>query len=145
MRLAILLLFAAPALCQQLPDPKLTPGAIRTSDASEICAKSFRTKKYRKTTQLMKKQVCANYHFQGKCPDAKHLELDHDLPLELGGADQMTNLWPQPAPEFKRKDVLENRLKALVCKEHAMTLPAAQSCIISNWAICYTKVFGIAP
>lgn len=128
-----------------LPDPKLTPGAIRTNDASEICAKSFRTKKYRKTTQLMKKQVCTNYHITAKCPNAKTMEIDHDLPLELGGQDNMTNLWPQMAPEFHKKDVLENKLHALVCKEHAMTLPAAQSCIISDWAICYRKIFGVAP
>lgn len=128
-----------------LPDPKLTPGAIRTSDATEICAKSFRTKKYRKTTQLMKKQVCTNYHITVKCPNAKTMEIDHDLPLELGGQDNMNNLWPQMAPEFHKKDVLENKLHHLVCIDKSMTLPAAQSCIISDWAICYRKIFGVAP
>lgn len=36
-----------------LPDRKQTPGAIRTTSANEICAKSFRTAPFRKTTAKM--------------------------------------------------------------------------------------------
>jgi hypothetical protein len=141
----ILLLACSSLHAQQLPDPTLTPGAIRTKDATEICAKSFRTKKYRKTTLSTKKKVCLEYHIAAKCPNPKRMEIDHDLPIELGGQDDITNLWPQMAPEFHQKDKLENALKRLVCKEHSMTLPEAQSCILNNWATCYQRVFGAQP
>lgn len=125
----------------QLPDSKLTPGKIRTSDASEICARSFTTRDERHTTEAMKKQVCAEYHVK-HCPWAKIEELDHLVPLELGGADDIENLWvqlavyPDGSPGFHVKDKLENFLHREVCAGH-MTLPEAQQCIMSNWIECY--------
>lgn len=37
-------------------------------------------------------------------------EVDHVLPLCLGGSNELENLAPQPWRSAKRKDVLENRL-----------------------------------
>lgn len=117
-----------------LPDPRVTPGAVRTSDAREICAKSFRTAPFRKTTKTMKKAVCAAYGVK-PCPHARALEIDHLLPLELGGRDDARNLWPQPAkprPGFHEKDALENYLHAEVCAGH-LSLSTAQYQIMTNW------------
>lgn len=132
----------------QLPDPQLTPGVIRTSNGSEVCAASFRTKPFRHTTQAMKKQVCAAYHI-AKCPAKNTLEIDHLIPLELGGLDDVRNLWPQLAkypngPGFHVKDKLENELHRRVCQGN-MSLPEAQACIRSNWIECYQKLFGSTP
>lgn len=129
----------------QLPDPKLTPGVVRTTSAAEICDSHFRTKPFRKTTSSMKKQVCAEYGITA-CPKVGVMEIDHLLPLELGGLDDIRNLWPQLAvypdgsPGFHVKDELENRLKKLVCSNQ-MALPDAQQCIQSNWIECYKRVF----
>ena len=135
----------------QLPNPALTPGVVRTSRAAEICAPSFRTKRFRHTTKQMKRQVCAEYGFTSKqCPKQGVMELDHLLPLELGGADDIHNLWPELAqypdgsPGFHVKDELENALKKKVC-EGEMMLPDAQTCIMADWINCYERVFGKKP
>ena len=63
-----------------------------------------------------------------QCP--KHL-----IPLELGGANSIQNLWPQfylPKPGARQKDVVENRLHKSVCSG-AMSLAEAQRRIATNW------------
>jgi hypothetical protein len=45
-------------------------------------------------------------------------EVDHLIPLELGGSNYMKNLWPEPdapRPDWAEKDQLENELHAEVC------------------------------
>jgi hypothetical protein len=144
-----LLILALPLSClAQLPDAQLTPGVIRTTSSDEICAKSFRTKPFRHTTSAMKHQVCAAYHVK-KCPKLGTLEIDHLVPLELGGMDDVKNLWPQMArypgsPGFHVKDKLENELKRRVCKTKSMSLPDAQQCLQSDWVACYQRTFGAA-
>lgn len=72
-------------------------------------------------------------------------ELDHLIPLELGGAPlSPRNLWVQPIAEARVKDRLEDKLHELVCSD-AMPLNQAQECISSNWIRCYQRVFGRAP
>jgi hypothetical protein len=128
-----------------LPDPAFTPGAVRTTTASEICDKHFRTKPYRKTTKAMKQLVCAEYGVKD-CPHQGKEELDHLIPLELGGLDVDTNLWVQFAPEFHWKAQLENKLKILVCaKENPLPLIEAQNQISSDWVTAYRKYIGPLP
>jgi hypothetical protein len=148
MRLILLILALQLSCLAQLPDAKLTPGAIRTTSSAEICAKSFRTKPFRHTTAAMKHQVCAAYHIK-QCPRLDVMEIDHLVPLELGGQDDVRNLWPQMArypgsPGFHVKDKLENELKRRVCAK-SMTLSDAQQCLRSNWVNCYQTTFGAAP
>jgi hypothetical protein len=127
---------------RDLPNPAVTPGLIRTSNSVEICAPGFSTEQYRHTTEATKKKVCAEYHAKN-CP-GKGWEIDHLVSLEIGGEDDIGNLWAQPAPAFHEKDKLENRLHKLVCSNR-MTLPAAQSCLMRNWISCYEKIFNAVP
>jgi hypothetical protein len=145
--LAILgvLLFCLSAFAQ-LPNKTLTPGVVRTTNAAEICAPNFRTKPYRLTTPAMKHQVCKAYKITAQCPSPTGaMEIDHLVPLELGGLDTVENLWPELAnyplgPGFHTKDKLENELKKRVCTGQ-MTLADAQSCIRDQWIECYQRVF----
>lgn len=127
-----------------LPDDGVTPGVVRTSDASEICNPKFRTKPWRKTTQAMKNHVYAAYGVarnKGMCRGG--CEVDHRLPLELGGLDDERNLWPQPSqplPGFHQKDKLENALKKAVCKDHSMSLAEAQKMLLGDWYSAYEVV-----
>ena len=61
--------------------------------------------------------------------DMRAYELDHFIPLELGGhPTDKRNLWPQPwngTCGAHRKDVVENDLHRKVCS-HMMTLADAQ-------------------
>ena len=60
-------------------------------------------------------------------------ELDHLIPLELGGApSDVRNLWPEPGKVPNSKDGVENALRQRVCSGK-MTLAAAQKAIVANW------------
>lgn len=83
-----------------------------------------------------KKAVCAEYKQANGCP-GKAYEIDHLISLELGGSDDPSNLWPQPADTaevigFHTKDVVENRAHAAVCSGK-ITLEEAQEGIASDW------------
>ena len=75
------------------------------------------------------------------------LEIDHIVSLELGGSNDIANLFPErasPAPGYKVKDRLENKLHSLVCSG-SMSLQSVQIGISSNWQKLYRKVYGTAP
>ena len=80
-------------------------------------------------------------------PYGTTLEIDHIVSLEIGGSNDIANLFPErvrPSPGYRVKDKLENKLHDLVC-DGAMTLRAAQRGIATNWQALYKKVFGEAP
>ena len=64
------------------------------------------------------------------------------MPLELGGSDDLSNLWPQPRPSIEpewnaeRKHELENALQVLVCGGE-LDIEATQKALIEDW----TKVW----
>ena len=62
----------------------------------------------------------------------RRYEFDHLIPRELGGADDIENLWPQPLAEARAKDRIENRLHRAVCAG-MLTLPEAQGRIVTWW------------
>ena len=143
------LLLSCSCFGQARPDPVLTPGAIRTSDATELCAKSFRTKKWRIATEETKKKVCANYGVKD-CPHRGKEELDDLVALEIGGENVEGNLWVQMAPEYHFKDKLENTLKTLVCSQPTpelknSVLVEVQQEIRTNWVTAYEKYIGPLP
>ena len=152
MRFILIFLLATSLQAQEhrlLPDPILTPGRARTTTAEEICSKSFRTKKYRKTDKYVKKYVCMEYGVLD-CPHQGKEELDHLIPLELGGEDSDLNLWVQMSPEFHWKDKLENLLKKLVCMQPTIELQnadlkQAQGEISTDWVKAYREYIGPLP
>ena len=138
----------------ELPNLKLTPGVARDVTVETLCTTS--TKLVRLTTQATKTAVYKEYGITPKhdpsCTGPSHscTEIDHLIPLEAGGADDINNLWPQeyeviPAdPSWQKngahkKDLLENKLHKLICN-HSMTIQDAQQCISSDWVACYAKV-----
>lgn len=71
-------------------------------------------------------------------------ELDHLIPLELGGASTVANLWPEPWADPRgahRKDDLENALNRQVCSG-SMTRSDAQHAIASDWEAAYRRYVG---
>lgn len=126
-----------------VPDDALTPGVVASTDQTEVCGiiggLSY-SKRHRATSNEMKTAVRER---DGK---ASCGEIDHRLPLALGGADDTRNLWCQPTGEwgYKVKDRLEIRVWEMVCKEGAMTLHDAQTLFLApaDWREGYRKVFG---
>jgi hypothetical protein len=104
-----------PALAADVPNPTLTPGVAR----SEITA--------------------------GYCAVDQGCEVDHLISLEIGGANDRANLWPQPYSgtvwNAHVMDRLENKLHTLVCAG-AVTLEDAQRETAANWIAVYRKYLG---
>ncbi|HKW85912.1 MAG TPA: hypothetical protein VJM82_02480, partial [Nitrospiraceae bacterium] len=74
-------------------------------------------------------------------------EIDHLISLELGGSNDLTNLWPEPyspAPGAHEKDKLENALHKAVCGGK-MTLKEAQQKIATDWYAAYKEMQGTHP
>lgn len=116
------------------PDPSLTPGAVRTTDVDDICTTDTHSLRHgnRERSDLI-------YERYG-VPEADRMQytLDHLISLEIGGADVVENLWPEPrrslAGEWDdaRKDQLERRLGVLVC-DGALDVRQAQQAIAEDW------------
>jgi len=72
-------------------------------------------------------------------------KVDHLISLELGGSNSLKNLWPQSYVTLPynahKKDVLENKLHALVCSG-AIDLKTAQHEIATDWIGAYRKHVG---
>jgi hypothetical protein len=80
---ALILTTAANVFAQDasLPNPKLTPGRIAERDNDRVGV-----------TLKLEQQVFARY----RLPWSRRAEfkIDHLIPLELGGAETIDNLWP---------------------------------------------------
>jgi hypothetical protein len=126
------------------PDRACSPGAYEgTRTAAVLCDKAFHTGDVRAVSEGLKRQVEVEYGLEPK-RYGNTLEIDHIISLELGGSNDVANLYPELAPGYHVKDVLENRLHKLVCAGK-MTLHSAQSHIAADWVRLYTRVFGKAP
>ena len=131
----------------QLQNPKLTPGASRVVTQETLCTTS--TKLVRHTTTETKRAVYAEYGLKGKkdpsCSGVAHscYEIDHLIPLEIGGDDVESNLWPQLYDGINNahdKDKLENYLHKQICT-NKITMEDAQTCISKDWIACKAR-FG---
>src|SRR5207245_2486484 len=95
-----------------LPDPSITPGAVLAIEPNRICVSGYTQTVRVSLTLAERDQVDAAYHWT-YIPGAQ--EFDHLIPLELGGANGVANIWPEPLAEARIKDRLENELHAKAC------------------------------
>ena len=128
------------------PNPTLTPGAELTTDASTICTPGYASS-VRNVSTATKKQVYAEYGVSYPQPTGAY-EVDHFIPLEIGGSNDIRNLWLEPAsptPGFHQKDQFENFEHDQVCKGSISALEA-QSRMVSDWYLYWEEeVGGITP
>jgi hypothetical protein len=125
-----------------LPDPACTPGAIiPEATKDKICVPGY-SGETRNVPDSEKNQVYTEYGI--KTHTAGEYEVDHLISLELGGSNDIANLWPEPAeprPGFHEKDKVENYLHKQVC-DGAMSLADAQYQIAHNWMGVYQNMPG---
>lgn len=124
------------------PDPVCTPGSVNPAVTQETISSTICKSGWTATvrppasnTGPVKRAAMRAYGLPASSSGTT--ELDHDVPLELAGSDDVTNLWSEvsdiPNAGFRNtKDLVENRLKAAVCARQ-VTLAAAQSAIATDW------------
>jgi hypothetical protein len=116
-----------------LPNPKLTPGRIaeRDKDCGGVTLK-------------MEQKVFARYRLPW--PRRAEFKIDHLVPVELGGADTIDNLWPQSlrAKPYgaDRKELLTEVLLERVAKKQ-ITLEQAQKLIRKDWIDAFVDHVGM--
>jgi hypothetical protein len=116
-----------------LPNPKLTPGQIaRNGKARNGVAPE------------MERKVFDRYRIPWE--RRSQFKIDHLIPLELGGADSIDNLWPQSLKtkpyNARRKEMLTEHLLARIARGQ-MTLAQAQEEIRADWISCFVDRLGM--
>jgi|GEM_PF-894152 len=126
-------------------DNACTPGAVFTDVTPDMICKSGYSSSVRNVSNAVKSQVYAEYGVLTRATG--QYEVDHLIPLELGGSNDIANLWPEaatPTPGFHEKDKVENYLHAQVCS-HKMPLAEAQRQEANAWLEVYIGMFPAAP
>jgi hypothetical protein len=125
------------------PKNTLTPGETRAVTIDDVC----RVQKPRDEGRSLyvpvslQQKVFSEYGIRDARPNA--YEVDYLITPELGGADSIRNLWPEPYSivwNARVKDDLEDRLHDLVC-EGKLDLATAQREISTDWIAAYKKYF----
>lgn len=118
----------------------LTPGAIRIVTRDEICSAGATEPAV--VPASLKQRVFEEYGMPRANADA--FEVDYLITPELGGAEDIRNLWPQPYKatlwNAHVKDALEDRLHEMVCSGE-IDLATAQHDIATDWISAYKKYF----
>src|SRR3989344_2862612 len=120
------------------PDRACTPGSVFESATTSVICVSGYTKKVRSVSDKLRRQIYSSYDIAYPQPTGSY-ELDHLIPLALGGDNSTANLFPEaaePAPGFKEKDVVEVYLYEEVCAGR-LPLAAAQRQIAADWLSVY--------
>ncbi len=113
-----------------LPDSECTSGAVFASATpAQTCVSGY-TSRVRNVPESLKQSIYTAYGITSHA--AGSYEVDHLVPLELGGSNARANLWPERAPGFGRKDSLENAYHDAVCGG-TLGLATAQRRMARNW------------
>jgi hypothetical protein len=116
-----------------LPNPKLTPGRIAERD-----------KDRGGVTLAMEKKVFSRYRLPW--PRRAEFKLDHLVPVELGGADTIDNLWPQSVRTkpygADRKELLTEVFLERIARKQ-ITLEQAQELIRKDWIDAFVDHVGM--
>jgi hypothetical protein len=134
------------------PDPtvpidELTPGIVASTDVSEVCGRiegvtySERHRKERHD----KYRIMLAYGYD--ISRSRDYELNHRVPLALGGADIVANLWPEPwggQMNAHDKDHLEDWAWRSVCLARTLSLRDAQEMFFGDWREPFDRYCQIA-
>lgn len=133
--LTVMLATGGNAYAAATADPTLTPGATdptvtQANIHQTICTRGY-TSTVRNVSTKTKSAAYAEYHVAQS--DKRRDVIDHLVPLEVGGSNDIKNLWPEPKTDAERKDQAENLLHARVCGG-TIDLAAAQQLFETYWS-----------
>lgn len=124
------------------PNKDLTPGAVVPNATKELVCKPGYSRSMRdELTNDEKKAVYRRYDMDY---DSEHYQIDHLIPISIGGSNDITNLWPQPIERnigFLGKQQVANYLHNEVCAGR-MEISVAQEKIKKDWHAVYLTLQG---
>ena len=134
---AALVLASASTVLAQKPNTTNTPGAKTKANDAQVCAADYEAS-LKPVSNFQRADALKRY---GRDPNSFTGELDHLIPVSLGGSNDPDNLWPIPpnkeyGVEWKRE--LEKTLHQMVC-DKKITLKAAQDTIKKDWTKAYDQ------
>ena len=152
--------FLATAASKTLPDQTITPGVVDSrASNTDICSHIWAagnppqkggvlsySRAARHTSARLKDEAFRRYGIRNPHDKGVSYEVDHRVPLSLGGRDLIENLWPETRDRSVPdnawvKDKLEARLLRLVCHpkpgQSALPLKAAQAAFLGDWRRAY--------
>jgi hypothetical protein len=122
----------------QYPDATKTPGAVYENiTEKDVCEPGY-SKRVRNVPVLQKRSIYKSYGISYPQP-AGTFEVDHFIPLSLGGSNDDKNLWLEPAtpvPGFHEKDKVEFYLYNAIYAGK-ISIKDAQEGIRSDWYKIY--------
>ena len=125
------------------PNHRLTPGVALPVTTAQICRSGY-AESVRDVPESEKLDVYRRY---GVVDVPYAHEVDHLISLEIGGSNDIRNLWPEPyAGKWgaRTKDQVENALHDLVCAGR-LRLRAAQQIEAANWVAAYERYVSPVP
>jgi len=133
----------------RLPDRQCTPGAVdpavtQTDIGTTICSSGYTERVRPPESQTEDFKFSEAYPAYGMASGTTS-ELDHLVPLELGGANDAANLWPEAGSLPNPKDAVENALRTAVC-DGQVSLARAQRAIARDWETAESRLgLGSGP
>jgi hypothetical protein len=135
-----------------VPDRACTPGAYwPQATASVICRHGY-SRTVRAVSYSTKSRVYREYGLHTHY-DGTNGEVDHSVPLALGGSNGRANLWPEAADAqldghrvgSHEKDALESYMRARVCNRFPpapgrISLADAQREIATDWIAIFRQM-----
>lgn len=115
-----------------LPDKECSPGLTLNISLETACTSGY-SATVRNVSQKTKNEVFKEYGIVRVKGDS--YEIDHIVPLSLGGSNDIKNLFPQaelPHPGFRDKDRIEVCVRKMVC-EGKVSLDDAQQMFADDW------------
>jgi hypothetical protein len=121
-----------------MPNPKLTPGAVATTNTTEICV----LPDHLPSTMIppaTQQAVYAEYGYTSPLVQSKY-DIDYLVPILLGGATTTANMWPAAlkGTGFFEKVQLDHVLRDMVCRR-TLSLRTAQQDLEKNWYAAWLK------
>ena len=130
-----------------IPNRMLTPGAIRPVTLGEICQSTDDDDLDPSVAPAIQSAVLKEYGIAGAGTQGIY-QIDYLVNPQLGGTNDIKNLWPQPYHDgvwnARAKDELEKHLHEMVCNR-TVELTVAQREIATDWISAYKKYLGSQP
>lgn len=121
----------------QLPDNYKTPGAATKANMKQICAADY-AGSVKPVAGWQRTEALSRY---GLRPESFSGDLDHLIPVALGGSNDPDNLFPfHPQNELTldAKNRLADKLRQMVC-DGKMSLKDAQDAFKKDWTKAYRQ------